>query len=345
MVHHVNGEATSARANGTRAMAGTLTVEEHVANLLLDTRRERGISVSALAADALVPERVIEDAESGRGMSQEAALAVLPLLGIDPAPLVDLPRGPVPVPPTDRDHARTMAYLARVADVGDGWLLHPDVVAMGPLDDCTEADVRRTRDVSARFWAKPTTTWQRLASPVMGILLGFGILVGLFGLLALLVAGATAMEGGSEWASDLEFAGWLLCVCAACGLGFYALWWGYPRDGSERDQAHRLMVERHERARTMRETAARGVRSGYVVSDDGIVAHVTGGDGLERREYHSSAFRSVDVRDEDATHVTVVVDSVVGQVTMPWLQRSRSLTDLVTRWRTGCDAGPEDGLQ
>ena len=59
---------------------------------------------------------------------------------------------------------------------------------------------------------------------------------------------------------------------------------------AERDRFANRTAERRIEYERLSGVTRQGVRTGYLISDEGVEALLTGGSGLERREYHASAF-------------------------------------------------------
>lgn len=281
-----------------------------LAGALQGARRDRGLTQAELAREAGLPEATVRAAEEGVTVGAVASRDLCVALGVDPAPHVP-GLGTLRPPSLDEAHARVVDYLEDLACREGVTLALPDVVAMTARQGVPDAE-RRVIEAGARRWSVPQGL---VASGLCGFLCTMGLG---------LVSAVDLRNGfGPEVIGPMTL---LIGLCGSMGVTVSGVFLDGTRLGDTGPRARKRGLD------SWTETRDDLAVTGYVVAPDSLVVLRVAHGELRRRELLASSFTSVRVTDEDADHVTVEVDGILGKVTMSWLPRTRDLVDAVAAW-------------
>ncbi len=282
------------------------------AGQVLAARRARDLGIAEAARACGIDESVLRRAEEGEPLEPLAVAAIARGLGIEP-----VEAAPPSVEPEDDLHARSLAHMADLASRESGVLVVPDPAAMAAatgVDAATLAALRCAPGAVADL-VRQTLTWIVVAAAAGFFLDGAAMLV--LGFAGHGPHGPVLPAVALDCMATFTAAGWLLRIPAL-------------RDGGAGASARIA-------ATNARRHALRGV--GYVVSPRSLVVLTVGPGGVARREYLASSMVSLATHDVDGSHVTVVVMTLTGQVSLEWVPRSDALAGVVAGWRAGHATG------
>lgn len=267
-----------------------------------DARRERGMSVTALASASRVTVGDVRSAEEGEPVSAHVASELCVILGLGKCRHVPgmAPSRPHPM---DGDHERRMRRIDDLLGSRPGFITYPDLVA----------ERAAKPPEGAPMWERLVPDRVRRLGVDGATKLGIGVVIAD----VLLAPWAVGLVTSSHFVRDVIegviLAGGMALTTLPSVLG---LGW--------------LLIDHH-RLRGLGRLRAQP-HDGYLLTATGASSLRVIESGLVMRDSLAHVVSSVAYVSHGAGHVSLHVDGDLGRFSMPWLPRTRDLSDAVAAW-------------